>query len=149
MPNSTKTLIRFIASWLFTSSLLTMILYVFSKTGLNIFFPKSWWFEGGFGFGDLLIINLVYCFFLCLTFFILTGLFKKFINKKIRKLFLSLFLPVIILLLFELITGIHLFLLTNNILYQLAGLLLMLLTGFCIFLSNEMVQKTLNKTNFI
>ena len=149
MPNSTKTVIRFFASWLFTSFLLTMILYVFRKTGLDIFFRKSWWFEGGFEFGELFIINLVYCFFLCLIFFILAALFKKFINKKIRKLLLSLFLPVMILLLFELSTGIHLFLLTNNILYQLAGLLLMLLTGFCIFLTNEIVQKTLNKTNFI
>ena len=149
MPNSTKTVIRFFASWLFTSSLLTMFLYVFSKTGLNIFFRKSWWFEGGFEFGELLIINLIFCFFFCLIFFILAGLFKKFIDKKIRKLLLSLFLPVMILLLFELSTGIHLFLLTNNILYQLAGLLLMLLTGFCIFLTNEIVQKTLNKTNFI
>ena len=149
MPNSTKTVIRFFASWLFTSFLLTMILYVFRKTGLDIFFQKSWWFEGGFEFSELLIINLVYCFFLCLIFFILAALFKKFINKKIRKLLLSLFLPVIFLLLFEFSTGIHLFLLTNNILYQLAGLLLMLLTGFCIFLTNEIVQKTLNKTNFI
>ena len=149
MPNSTKTVIRFFASWLFTSFLLTMILYVFRKTGLDIFFQKSWWFEGGFEFSELLIINLVYCFFLCLIFFILAALFKKFINNKIRKLLLSLFLPVMILLLFEFSTGIHLFLLTNNILYQLAGLLLMLLTGFCIFLTNEIVQKTLNKTNFI
>jgi hypothetical protein len=126
-----------------------MILYVFRKTGLDIFFQKSWWFEGGFEFSELLIINLVYCFFLCLIFFILAALFKKFINKKIRKLLLSLFLPVMILLLFEFSTGIHLFLLTNNILYQLAGLLLMLLTGFCIFLTNEIVQKNLAKKNFI
>lgn len=140
-PSIITSIFRFIFVWLVSAFLVTFVWYV----SVKIFtwqFQQNWWFEGTYQFSEFFMINLFLFFFLCVLFFIvIKGLLRNFSNKI--QIILSSILPVISILIFEIVSGVHLFFLRKGLFFRWFGFSILLLSGVVIFCIDYLICKWL------